>query len=209
MSETESHSKRFVILIVVAAALGGGLLLYVVGLPYLAEVQRTRRRAEAAEKLKQIHLRPLPDATKVPPLSAAFEVKLPFDTYSGYFVSNKFEPNAAESFVVITDQEQFDKVFGVAMVMGDKSHRLPKDIFKANIVLAAVKRGKAVWDFKVECVTVKDGVVELRYSAKSKESDSANFACPLVVSIPKGKYGAVRFVEDKKPVKTVEIGGKR
>ena len=39
-------------------------------------------------------------------------VKVAFDTYSGYFVSNKFEPNAAESFAVLHDQDAFNKVFG-------------------------------------------------------------------------------------------------
>jgi hypothetical protein len=144
-------------------------------------------------------------------LSAAEPTKLPFGVYSGYFVSNRFEPDAAESFLVIADQKQFDKVFGVAMVMGDKSHRLPKDAFKSNTVLAAVKRGKAVWEFKVENVTANDGVVRLRYTTTSKESDSATFACPLIVSIPKGKYKTVEFIEDKKPVKKVEMktGGNR
>jgi len=70
-------------------------------------------------------------------LSAAEPAKLAFDTYGGYFVSNKFEPKVAESFVAITHQKQFDKVFGVAFVMRDKSHRLPKDAFKSNIVLVA------------------------------------------------------------------------
>ena len=72
------------------------------------------------------------------PTLAADAAKLAFDTYEGYFVSNQFEPNAAESFVVITGQGQFDKVFGVATVMGDKSHRLLKDAFKSNMVLAAI-----------------------------------------------------------------------
>ena len=134
-----------------------------------------------------------------PPSSTVIgPVKLPFDRYSGYFVSNKFEPDAAESFVVISDQEQFDKVFGVAMVMGDKSHRLPKDIFSGSLVFAAIKRGKAVWEFKVTDVTVEDGVVELRYTARSKPSDSATFASPLIVSVPRGDYEAIgRFGSGK------------
>ena len=69
--------------------------------------------------------------------TATEPVKLTFDTYGGYFVSNKFEPDAAKSFVVINDQEQFDKVFGVAFVMGDKSRRLPKDAFKSLMVIAS------------------------------------------------------------------------
>ena len=140
--------------------------------------------------------------------SAAEPTKLSFDTYSGYFVSNKFEPDAAESFLVITDQERFDQVFGVAFVMGDKSHRLAKDAFKSNIVAAAIKRGSAIVEYKVEGVTVKDGVVELRYTTTEKKSDSATFASPLIVSIPKGEYKSVEFVENGKLVKKVEIGEK-
>jgi hypothetical protein len=132
-------------------------------------------------------------------------VKLPFDTYSGYFVSNKFEPEAAQSFLVIADQERFDKVFGVAMVMGDKSHRLPKDAFKSNIILAAIKRGKAYWTFKVESVAETETLFEVRYSTTAKTSDSATFACPLILSIPRGKYAAVRFIENGSPVKTVNL----
>jgi hypothetical protein len=141
-------------------------------------------------------------------LMAAAAQKIPFDTYSGYFVSNKFEPDAAESFLVLTTQKEFDKVFGVAFVMGDKSHRLPKDAFESNLVLVAIKRGKAVWEYKVERVAEAKGVVALRYTADEKKSDSASFACPLILSIPKGKYAAAQFIENGKPVKTVEIGKK-
>ncbi len=143
-----------------------------------------------------------------PAALAAEGTKLAFDTYSGYFVSNQFEPDAAQSFVVLGDQQQFDKVFGVAMVMGDRSHRLPKNAFKSSLVVAVIKRGSAVWEFKVEGVTVNQGVVTLRYTATSKKSDSATFACPLIVSIPKSSYTAVRFVENKKTVKKVSIGNR-
>ena len=142
------------------------------------------------------------------PALADDEAKLAFDTYSGYFVSNQFEPNAAESFVVITDQDQFDKVFGVAMVMGDKSRRLPKDAFTSSIVLAVVKNGKMVWKFHVERITVQSGVVQFHYGSKAKKTTTATFACPLIVSIPKGQYTAVEFIENKKPVKKIEVGGR-
>jgi len=123
---------------------------------------------------------------------AAAPVKLAFGTYSGYFVSNKFEPDAAESFLVITNQGQFDKVFGVAMVMGDKSHRLPKDAFKSNTVLAAIKRGAAVWEFKVEGATLAvvtrkglvvitgcshPGVIEFVKEAKRQLNEEVYMVC--------------------------------
>ena len=131
--------------------------------------------------------------------------KLAFDTYPGYFVSNKFEPKAPDSFVVITGPKHFEKVFGVAMVLRDKSHRLPNDAFKSLMVIAAIKRGNAVVEYKVQGVTETDGVVELRYTAASTKSDTATFACPLIVSIPKGTYTAIQFVENGKPVKKLEM----
>ena len=137
--------------------------------------------------------------------SAAEPTKLTFDTYGGYFVSNKFEPDAAESYVVIHNQEQFDKVFGVGFVMRDTSHRLPKDAFKSLMVVAAIKRGNALVKYNVEGVTDANGVVELKYTTTSTKSDTAIFACPLIVSISKGKYKAVQFVENGKPVKKLEL----
>lgn len=130
--------------------------------------------------------------------------KLSFDQYSGYFVSNKFEPDAKESFVVISSQSRFDEVFGVGMVMQDKSHRLPKNAFKSNIVLTAIKRGKATWEYKVEGVTVEKGIVKVSYAVTSKETPETESACPLIISIHKGEYKAIVFVENGKEVKTVE-----
>jgi len=136
---------------------------------------------------------------------AAEKPNLTFETFSGYFVSNKFEPKAAESFAVLVDQGQFDKVFGVAAVMNDKSHRLPKDAFNSQMVLAVVKRGNAVWDYQIQDVTEKNGIVEVRYTATSKKSDTATFASPLIVSIPKGPHKVIHFVENGKMVKKMEV----
>jgi len=136
----------------------------------------------------------------------AEQTKLAFDTYSGYFVSNKFEPDAAESFLVVTDQAKFDQVFGVAFVMGDKSHRLPKDAFKSNMVLAAIKRGNAFWEYKVEGVTVEQGVVQLRYAVASKATPDTIFACPLIVSVPNDNCKTAVFLENGKPVNKVKLG---
>ena len=139
---------------------------------------------------------------------AETSTKLEFKTYSGYFVSNKFEPDASASFVVLDNRKQFDQVFGVAFVIGDKSPRLAPDAFKTQLVLAAIRRGKAFCTYQVSSVTEKSGVVQLRYQTTSKKSDSATFACPLILSIPKGKCQAVEFHENDKLVKRLAIVGK-
>ena len=83
--------------------------------------------------------------------------KLDFKTYSGYFVSNKFEPDNPLSFVVLDDRKKFDQVFGVAFVFGDKSPRLAPNAFDSRLVLAAIRRGKAFCTFEVSSVTVEGG----------------------------------------------------
>ena len=140
--------------------------------------------------------------------SAAEPVKLKVETYSGYFVSNKFEPKAPTSFVTARDQKQFDQVFGVAFVMRDKSHRLAADAFKSQLVLAAIRRGMAFCTYQVTSVAEKDGVVQLRYKTTAKKSDSASFACPLIISIPQGNYQVIEFHENNKLVKRLAIKSK-
>ena len=126
----------------------------------------------------------------------------------GDFVSNKFEPDAPSSFVALDNQKQFDQVFGVAFVIGDKSPRLAPDALKTELVLSAIRRGKAFCTYEVSSVTEEEGVVRLRFQTTSKKSDSASFACPLIISIPKGKYQAVEFYENDKLVKRLAIGKK-
>ena len=128
-----------------------------------------------------------------------------FDTYDGYFVSNQFEPKAATSFVVLKDQAAFDKVFGVGMVMRDKHHRLPAAAFDDKIVVAAIHRGKAMVTYKVDSVAAEGPALIVTYTTQVKPSETAEFSCPLIISVPKADYHAVRFLENGKQVKRLEL----
>lgn len=131
--------------------------------------------------------------------------KIAYRVHDGYFVSNRFEPDQAESFVIAVDQPQFDAVFGSAFVMRDKAKRLPADAFATQMVVAAVHRGMAFWEYEVAGVNLRDGVLEITYRSQSKPDPSASFACPLIISIPKGKYSAVKFIENGKAVKRIAL----
>ena len=128
-----------------------------------------------------------------------------FDTHDGYFVSNQFEPGAATSFVVIKDQQAFDKVFGVARVMGDKSRRLPNAVFDKKWVVAAIHRGKEMLTYQVESVVLDGQTLVVRYATKSVPSASAEFACPLILSLDKGDFKVVRFAENGRKIKRLEL----
>ena len=129
----------------------------------------------------------------------------PYSAHNGYFVSNKFEPNAPASFVVLRDQKSFDEVFGAAMVMGDKSERLPMNAFDTRIVISAIKRGKAVWTFTVKEVANDHGALTIRYTTTETKQETAEFSCPLIISMPKGDYTSVEFIEDGKSVKKLDL----
>jgi hypothetical protein len=207
-----SAKRRRVVRLVVLAAATACLLICAVCVPIAMQAAREMaHRDQVLKNLQQIKaaLNNHENQASGGASSAADAAKLAFVAYSGYFVSNQFEPNAAESFAIISDQGQFDRIFGVAMVMQDKSHRLPADAFASNLVLAVVKRGSAVWEYQVESVAVDGGVVDLRYRTTSKKSDTATFACPLIVSVPRGKYTAAVFVENGEPVKKVPIAGEQ
>jgi hypothetical protein len=130
--------------------------------------------------------------------------KLKFEIYSGYFVSNKFEPKEIRSFVIAKNQKQFDQIFGVAFVQQDKSHRLEAGEFKAKTVIAAIRRGKSLCEFKIHSIINKDGVLEIRYTAKMQKESTASFACPLIISVPKGNYKAIHFIENGKVLKQIK-----
>ena len=142
----------------------------------------------------------------LPLTASAAEADVPYDAHDGYFVSNKFEAAAPTSFVLIKDQDGFDQVFGTAMVMGDKSHRLPPNAFANNkIVVAAIHRGQAMVKYQVKSVTAADQTLIVRYTTTVEPHTTAKFSCPLIMSLDKGDYSTVRFVENGKVVKRLTV----
>jgi hypothetical protein len=132
--------------------------------------------------------------------------KIEYQVHNGYFESNKSGLKGDTSFLAFTNTASFDKVFGTAVVMGKKNNFLPKDAFDTKVVFATIKRGNKVWEYKVEKVTAEKDTVYIQYTASAKDGGTATFASPLIVSVDKGKYTSVVFIEDGKKVGTAEIG---
>lgn len=135
--------------------------------------------------------------------------KLKFEIHSGYFVSNKFEPQESRSFVIANNQKQFDQVFGIAFVLGDKSHRLEKNELKSKTIISTIRRGKSLCDFEVNSVIKRGGILEVRYEAKMQKESTASFACPLIISVPKEQYKEIHFIENGKFLKKIKIIDKK
>lgn len=133
------------------------------------------------------------------------EDEVAYQVHDGYFESNKSGLKGDTSFLAFTDQKSFDRVFGVAAVMRKKQNFLPKNAFESRLVAAVVKRGGAVWTYKVDKVTAANGKLYVQYQATSQDGGGATFASPLIVSMDRGKYSAVVFIENGKQVGTANI----
>src|SRR5216683_1902378 len=120
------------------------------------------------------------------------------EVHSGYFEKNNSGLKGDVSFLTITDQKSFDKTFGAAATM-KKQNFLPKDAFDSRMVVATIKRGTSIAEYKVDKVTIDEGAVYIQYESKSKDGGgTAKFASSLVVSLDKGKYTSVVFIENGK-----------
>jgi hypothetical protein len=131
------------------------------------------------------------------------EVK--FEVHDGHFEKNNSGLKGDSSYLVFTDRDAFDKVFGIARVIG-KQNFVPKDAFDKKMVVAVIKRGNAVTEYKVEKVTADDGTLYVKYTAKMGTAGTATFASPLILSVDKDKYTEVVFLENGKKVEKVKVG---
>src|SRR5262245_38781093 len=139
----------------------------------------------------------------------AASVVVPSVVYGGYFVSNEFKPKVADSFIVIKDQAVFDRVFGVAAVMFDRSRRLPANAFRTSIVVAAIHRGHANVTYHNVQATREGTMLRISYTTKEEQTPLTEYACPLILSVPRDNYSVVSFVENDKPVKSVSLTATR
>jgi hypothetical protein len=134
------------------------------------------------------------------------EDKIDFAEYQGHFEKNTSGLKGDASFLAFTDREGFDKVFGtVPPLMGKKPNVLPKDAFEKNLVAAVIHRGNAPWEYKVDKVTAQEGTLRVYYTAMSKAATTAKFSSPLILTVPKGKYTSVVFIENNKEAGTAKL----
>jgi hypothetical protein len=132
--------------------------------------------------------------------------KVEFTVHDGYFESNKSGLEGESSFLTFTDDDGFKKIFGTAVVMGKKPKFLPKDAFDKKIAVAVIHRGNKLYEYKVQKVTADEKTLYVAYSTQTEDGGGANFHSPMIVSVDKGKYTSVVFIENGKKAGTAEIG---
>ncbi len=134
-------------------------------------------------------------AAQAPARAGGDERDLQFRRYDGsYFEKNNSGLRGERSYLVLTDQAQFDRVFGAAARMGNNTF-LPADAFENKIVVAAIKRG-AMRKYSDVAVTEENGVLLVSYTATDAAAGAATFSVPLILAVDKGAYSGVVFVEN-------------
>lgn len=128
-----------------------------------------------------------------------------YTVHTGYFEKNDSGLKDRVSYLAITGREVFDKLFGAAYTMGKAPKVLPANAFDSRMVIAVVKRGSEVWQYEVQGMVAIGNTLILRYEAWSKGGAGARFASPLVISLPKGPYRSVAFIENGKEVGTAPV----
>ena len=130
--------------------------------------------------------------------------KVEFDVHTGHFEKNNSGLKGDASFLAFTDRPAFDKIFGVGATM-KKQNFVPRDAFDKKMVVAVIHRGKAIWTYKVEKVTADGDTLYVQYEATPGKEGTATYASPLIVSVDKGKYTSVVFIENGKKAGTASI----
>jgi acetyl esterase len=123
-----------------------------------------------------------------------------YAVHSGHFEKNDSGLKGVASYLLLDNRKSFEKIFGVAFTAGPKPNIVAADAFTARSVVAVIKRGGEVWDYKVEGVTSEEDRLTVRYTATAKDGSGARFASPLVVSVPKKAYKQVLFIENGQQV---------
>src|SRR5262249_18033061 len=118
--------------------------------------------------------------------AAAEDAKIEAKGYGPYFEKNTSGLKGDSAYVLVTEQKTLDSYFGAPFTSKQKPVLIPKDTFDKNLVIAVIKRGKAVTTYEVEKAELKDGTLTLSYKATEKGGGgNAKFASPLVVTVPK------------------------
>jgi hypothetical protein len=139
---------------------------------------------------------------------AAEPAKIEVKPYGPFFESNKSGLKGDSSYLVFTDARKFANVLHLTrpLLGGKRPVALPVGSFMKSHVLVVIKRGKTIYDYSDLKAEAKGDTLVFSFKSAAKgKPGSAMFATPLVVTVTRGKYKNVEFVENGKKVETVKL----
>lgn len=127
-----------------------------------------------------------------------------YHRYQSYFEKNNSRLKGRVSYLAITNQAQFDRIFGAAATATENDF-LPEGAFKTRLVLAAITRGNSIREYKIKRVASDKGKLYVWYDTEDRAQESAQFSSPLIVAVAKGTYREVVFMENGKRAGSVRL----
>jgi hypothetical protein len=134
--------------------------------------------------------------------------KIEVKSYGPYFESNKSGLKGDASYLVFTDKTKFDSALRLRppLIGGKRPVPVPDASFLKSHVLVVIRRGKTIFDYSDLKAEAKGDTLRFSFrSAARGAAGSATFKTPLVVTVTKGKYKQVEFVENGKKAETVKL----
>jgi hypothetical protein len=132
------------------------------------------------------------------------ERQVDFQRYESYFEKNDSGLAGKTSYLVITNQARFDAIFHPAPVMGQNAF-LPDKAFDTKLVIATITRGNFLRKYEVTKMAAKNGALYVWYTFTDAQPSGARFNSPLILSVDKGDYSRVVFVEKNRGLRTVRV----
>ncbi len=132
---------------------------------------------------------------------------VPVVVHEDHFLRNDSGLNQPAHFLVIGNSARFDAVFGTVPPLMNQRKRNPvlPGAFQTHRVVAAVHQGREYTDYRDVKATLAGTTLTLAYRTAVRATPQTVYACPLIVTVPRGPLTQVVFVENGKPVAEVKV----
>jgi hypothetical protein len=134
------------------------------------------------------------------------EKNIEYVVHTGHFERNDSGLKGDASQLVFTDADAMAKIFGTVPPLGGKKQSpVTKDVFGNNLVVAAITRGSSVGTYSDVTTRLSGTTLTVTYKVRLGADSTANFATPLILSVPKDGIKSVVFVVNGKETAKIEV----
>jgi hypothetical protein len=132
--------------------------------------------------------------------------KVTVEVHDGHFVKNTFKAPQQGAFLVLANYDEFERVFGVGFVMKAKFKLVTRETFNTRTVVAVVRQvPNQIVEFAIGGAEAKGEQLLVNFTSTAKAATfQANSA--MILSVPRGDYKEIVFVENGKRVASVPLG---
>lgn len=123
------------------------------------------------------------------PSADTAEMPVPYSIARNYFVKNDFEPSLASNWVMpdITEQSEFEKIFGMATTMGENGKPTEIDFSKQYVIAIIDPITNLASEYQIKGLKLKSNTLHLDYSLIQGEKMTSTMQPCLILVIDK-KY---------------------